>query len=91
MNAASNKLKVRLSTGESIGIQVVHLLAPPVSKENPSGLSQDYCLISEDGGAEPFLFRIVARSPLTIEQLDINSPQGRSHWQQVDTYLKTTE
>jgi hypothetical protein len=88
MNAASNKLTITLSTGETIGIQVIHFLDAAISKENPSGLSQDYCVISEDGGAEPFLFRIAARSPLTIEQLDINSPKGRSQWQQVDAYLK---
>ena len=88
MNAASNKLKVTLSTGKAIGIQVIHLLDHPLSKGNPSGLSQDYCLIYEDGRAEPFLFRVAARSPLTIEQLDINSSEGRLHWQQVKAYLR---
>ena len=91
MNAASNKLKVTISTGKALEIQVVHLSEPSVSKENPSGLSEDYCLISYDGAAEPFLFRVAARSPLTIQQLHINSTEGRSHWQRVDTYLKARE
>lgn len=88
MNAASNKLKAKLSNGKAIGIQVIHLANPPVSKENPSGLTEDYCVISEDEGTKPLLFRIAARSPLTIEQVDTESPVGRLNWQQVDAYLR---
>jgi|HubBroStandDraft_6_1064221.scaffolds.fasta_scaffold2239388_1 hypothetical protein len=91
MNAASNKVRVKLSNGEAIEIQVIHLSNPLVSKENPSSLAEDYCVISEDGRTEAFLFRVASRSPLTIEQLDTDSPEGRLHWQRVDAYLRDRE
>jgi hypothetical protein len=88
MNSASNKVSVKLSSGRQIQIQVVHLSDPEAPRQNPSGDAEDYCVIFEEGGTQPLLFRIATRSPLRIEQLDINSPQGRDHWNALSGYLK---
>ena len=89
MNSASNKVNVRLSTGRRRQIQVVHLADPLVSKRNPSGVAEDSCVIFEEGGTQPFLFRIAARNPLNIEQLDLDTPHGRNHWDELRSYLET--
>jgi len=87
MNAASNKLQVTLSNGKAIWIQVMHLANPVGSKENLNDLAEDYCVISEDGGTKPFLFRVVAHRPLAIEQMYAANPEGQSHWRRVEVFF----
>jgi len=91
MNTASNKLQVVLSDGTAIWIQVMHLEYPAGSKENPNDLAEDYCVISEGGGAKAFLFRVAAHRPLTIEQIHADNREGRSHWQRVEAFLADQE
>jgi hypothetical protein len=91
MNTASNKLKVILSNGNTIGIQVMHLSNPVESKENLNHLAEDYCVIFEEGSTKAFLFRVVAHSPLTIEQVYADNPGGRSHWHRVEAFLAERE
>lgn len=80
MNSVSNKLQVILSNGKAIWIQVMHLANPVGSNENPNDLAEDYCVIFEDGGTKPLLFRVAAHRPLTIEQIYDDNPEGQSHW-----------
>ena len=91
MNTASNRLQIILSDGKAIWVQVMHLENPVGSKENPDDLAEDYCVISEDGGTKPFLFRVVAHRPLTIEQIYADDPEGRSHWHRVEVFLDERE
>ena len=91
MNTASNRLQVILSDGKAIWVQVMHLENPVGSKENPNDLAEDYCVISEDRGTKPFLFRVVAHRPLTIEQIYADDPEGRSHWHRVEVFLDERE
>lgn len=87
MNTASNKLKAILSNGKAIWIQVMHLENPVGSKENPNDLAEDYCVIFEDAGTKPLLFRVVAHRPLAIEQIHADNPEGQSHWRCVEAFL----
>ena len=82
----SNPLEVKLSNGRKIQFRAVHVPNPPVSVENPSGVTEDYYVLQEDSES-PTLIRVSFRSPLTLEQVDTTSPKGAGLWNQVDGYL----
>ena len=85
MNEASNKIAIPLTQNSAIQFQVVHFSDPPVTPQNPSGVTEDYYVISHAGN--PQLIRVCARSPLRIEPVDLTTSKGDELWKQVRSLL----